>query len=204
MAPKSSSRRPLDSTWQYCVRVVPGDNHKVTCNFCNTTMSGGVNRLKYHLARIVNKNVVVCDRWPSEVTIEMATALDAINEHNKKRARLKLETSKIARLEMAPPELSPSVGNSSSTAAANRSITSSFFLPRTTPGSQPTLESFNEKKRKEADMAVRRFWYHNSISFNCAKSYFYQPMVDAITAAVPGYKAPSYSALRGKELDEEL
>ena len=105
---------------------------------------------------------------------------------------------------MAPLELSPSIGNSSSTAAANRSITSSLFFPRTTPGSQPTLESFNEKKRKEADMAVRRFWYHNNISFNCAKSYFYQPMVDAIAAVGPGYKAPSYNALRGKELDEEL
>ena len=29
-------------------------------------------------------------------------------------------------------------------------------------------------------------------------------MVDAIAAAGSGYKAPSYNALRGKELDEEL
>jgi hypothetical protein len=46
------------------------------------------------------------------------------------------------------------------------------------------LDSFNEKKRKEADMAVRRFWYHNSLSFNYAKSYFYQPMVDAIASVL--------------------
>ena len=160
--------------------------------------------LKYHLARIVKKDVVVCDKCPDEITVEMIAALDAVKEQNEKRARLKLETSRIGISQMAPPKLSPSIGNSSSTAAANRSITSSFFLPRTTPGSQPTLESFNEKKRKEADMAVRRFWYHNNISFNCAKSYFYQPMVDAIAATGPGYKAPSYNALRGKELDEEL
>ena len=43
-------------------------------------------------------------------SVEMTTVLDAINEHNEKRARLKFETSKIARPEMAPPELSPSVG----------------------------------------------------------------------------------------------
>ena len=134
MSPKSSSRRPLDSTWQYCVRVVPGDDHKVTCNFCSTTMSRGVNKLKYHLARIVNKDVVVCDQCPSEITTEMIIALDAISEHNEKRARLKLETSRIGRSQMAPPELSPSIGNSSSTATVNKSITSSFFLPRTTPG----------------------------------------------------------------------
>ena len=53
-------------------------------------------------------------------------------------------------------------------------------------------------------MAMRRFWYHNSLSFNYAKSYFYHPMVDAIATDGPGYKAPSYNALRGKDLDEEL
>ena len=53
-------------------------------------------------------------------------------------------------------------------------------------------------------MEVRRFWYHSNLSFNYAKSYFYQPMVDAIASTGPGYKAPSYNALRGKELDEEL
>eukprot|EP00253_Pinus_taeda_P012588 PITA_12588 len=53
-------------------------------------------------------------------------------------------------------------------------------------------------------MAVRRFWYHNSLSFNYAKSYFYQAMVDAIASVGPGYKAPSYNALRGEDLDEEL
>ena len=35
-------------------------------------------------------------------------------------------------------------------------------------------------------------------------SYLYQPMVDAIASAGPGYKAPSYNALRGKDLDEEF
>lgn len=178
--------------------MVPGDNHKVTCNFCSTEMSGDINRLKYHLARIVKKDLVVCDKCRDEVTAEMVAALDAIKEHNEKRARLKLETSRIARSQMAPSKLTPSTGNSSSIVAANKSITSSFFLPRTSPGSQRTLESFNEKKRREADIAVRRFWYHNNISFNCAKSYFYQPMVDAIAAVGLGYKVPSYNALRGK------
>jgi len=204
MASKSKGRRPLDSAWKYCVRVKPDDDHRVICNFCSTHMSGGINRLKYHLARIACKDVVVCDKCPDEVTAEMASALDAIREQSEKRARYKFETSMIGRDSIGPPPNHSTGVSSSSTIAPKRSIASSFFLPRTTPGSQPSLESFNEKKRKEADMAVRRFWYHNSLSFNYAKSYFYQPMVDAIAAAGSGYKAPSYNALRGKELDEEL
>ena len=79
----------------------------------------------------------------------------------------------------------PSIGNSTLAFAANISITSPFFLPRTTPRSQLTLESFNEKKRKEANMVVRKFWYRHSLSFNYAKSYFYQPMVDIIATTGP-------------------
>ena len=51
---------------------------------------------------------------------------------------------------------------------------------------------------------MRRFWYHNSLSLNYAKSYFYQPMGDAIASVGPRYKTPSYNALREEELDEEL
>ena len=202
MEPKA--RRPLDPAWKYCVRVNFNDDHRVICNFYTTQMSGGINRLKYHLTRIVCKDVVVCDKCPDEVTAEMVAALDAIREQTEKRARHKFEASMIGRSSMGPPDATPSTGGSTSAIAAKRSVTSSFFLPRTTPRSQPSLESFNEKKRKEADMAVRRFWYHNYLSFNYAKSHFYQPMVDAIASAGPGYKALSYNALRGKELDEEL
>jgi hypothetical protein len=43
-----------------------------------------------------------------------------------------------------------------------------------------------------------RLWYHDSLSFNLAKSPFYQRMVDAIANADSRYKAPTYGALRGK------
>jgi hypothetical protein len=198
MAPKPKGKRPLDKAWEHCVRVVPDDDHQVKCKYCPTTMYGGINRLKHHLARVVCKNVIVCDGCPAEVTAEMEVALQVIKDQNTKRARTKFEVGGMGRSQMAPPV------SCSSNAGASPSISSPFFLPRTTPGSQPTLDSYNEKRRKEADMAVRRFWYHDSLSFNLAKSPFYQPMVDAIANAGPRYKAPSYGALRGKDLDEEL
>ena len=66
-------------------------------------MSGGINRLKYYLARIVCKDVVVCDKCLDEVTVEMASALDAIREQSEKRVRYKFETSMIGRESMGPP-----------------------------------------------------------------------------------------------------
>jgi hypothetical protein len=177
--------------------VNPNDDHQVKCKYCPTTMFGGINRLKHHLARVVCKDVIVCDGFPAEFTTQMQFALETSKNSNAKRARMKFEIAGMGRSPMAP------LGSCSSS-APSPSITSPFFLPCTTPGSQPTLESFNKKKRKEADMAVRRFWYHDNLSFNIAKSPFYQPMVDVIARAGPRYKAPSYSALRGKDIDEEL
>ncbi|XP_050280566.1 uncharacterized protein LOC126721559 [Quercus robur] len=45
-------------------------------------------------------------------------------------------------------------------------------------------------------MAIARFLYDNCIPFNVVNSVYYQLMIDAIAAAGPGYKGPSYHAVR--------
>lgn len=44
-------------------------------------------------------------------------------------------------------------------------------------------------------MAIARFLYDNCIPFNVVNSMYYQKMIDAVTAAGPGYKGPSYHAV---------
>jgi hypothetical protein len=77
-----------------------------------------------------------------------------------------LEVVRIGGSPVSPPN------SFSSSVFASLSIASPFFLPHTTLGFQSTLDSLNEKKRKEVDLVVRRFLYHN-LSFNIAKSSFY-------------------------------
>ena len=74
----------------------------------------------------------------------------------------------------------------------------SYFAPRTTPRAQPSLKSvFQSKERvRQADMAIARFLYDNFIPFNVVNSVHYQKMIDAVAAASPGYKGPSYHAIR--------
>ena len=45
-------------------------------------------------------------------------------------------------------------------------------------------------------MAIARFLYDNCIPFNVVNSVYYQKMIDAVAAAGPGYKGPSYHAVR--------
>uniref|UniRef100_A0A7N2LIJ0 DUF659 domain-containing protein n=1 Tax=Quercus lobata TaxID=97700 RepID=A0A7N2LIJ0_QUELO len=73
-----------------------------------------------------------------------------------------------------------------------------YFASRTTPRAQPGLKSvFQSKERvRQADMAIARFLYDNCIPFNVVNSMYYQMMIDAVAAAGPGYKGPSYQAVR--------
>jgi hypothetical protein len=141
MAPKPKTKRPLDMAWEHCVKVVPNDDHQVKSKYYPTTMYGAINKLKQHLARVVCKNVTICDGCPVKVTIEMQTSFQVIKGQITKRARTKFEVGGMGRSQMAPPV----------------SFSSPFFLPRIALGSQPTLNSYNEKKRKEENMAVMRF-----------------------------------------------
>ncbi|RWR86306.1 hypothetical protein CKAN_01519800 [Cinnamomum micranthum f. kanehirae] len=76
------------------------------------------------------------------------------------------------------------------------------FQPRTTPGSQQSIRSAMATKEQKdaADMAMARWWFDPSLPLNAANSKFFQPMANAITSVGPGYKVPTYDALRGKLL----
>ena len=86
-----------------------------------------------------------------------------------------------------------------------------YFAPRTTLGAQPGLKSvFQSKARvRQIDMAIARILYDNCIPFNVVNSVYYQMMIDAVAAAGPGYKGPSYHVvwvlmLRDNKKDVQL
>ena len=78
------------------------------------------------------------------------------------------------------------------------------FPPRTTPGSQPSIISAMASKEREhnAKKAIARWWFDVNVPFNGANSYYYQPMIDAITSMRPGFKGPSFHDLRGPLLKD--
>ena len=44
---------------------------------------------------------------------------------------------------------------------------------------------------------MTRWWYNINVPFNGVKSYYYQPMINAITSMRSSFKGPSYHDLRG-------
>ncbi|KAF3796340.1 hypothetical protein EJ110_NYTH03834 [Nymphaea thermarum] len=58
--------RGRDACWEHCV-LVDATRQKVRCNYCRREFSGGVYRMKFHLAQIKNKDIVPCTEVPNDV-----------------------------------------------------------------------------------------------------------------------------------------
>ncbi|KAL0312793.1 UNVERIFIED_CONTAM: hypothetical protein Sradi_5678600, partial [Sesamum radiatum] len=58
--------RGRDACWEHCV-LIDATRQKVRCNYCQREFSGGVYRMKFHLAQIRNKDIVPCTEVPNDV-----------------------------------------------------------------------------------------------------------------------------------------
>ena len=79
-----------------------------------------------------------------------------------------------------------------------KSTVDKYFAPRNTQGAQPSMRSVLAGKEViwRADMAVERFFYDACIPTNAVNSFYFRPMLDAISAIGPGYNGPNYHQLR--------
>ena len=75
-----------------------------------------------------------------------------------------------------------------------KAIVDKYFAPRNTQGPQPSIRSVLVRKETvwRAYMTVGRFFYDACIPTNVVTSFYFKPMLDAISIIGPGYKGPNY------------
>ncbi|KAH7514106.1 hypothetical protein FEM48_Zijuj11G0053500 [Ziziphus jujuba var. spinosa] len=192
--------RGRDACWEHCV-LVDANRQKVKCNYCQREFSGGVYRMKFHLAQIKNKDIVPCTEVPTNVRDHIKSIL---NTPKKQKTPKKPKVDQAAMVNNRENSSSASGGfhpNHGST-GQNGSTCPSLLFPHPSPSAQPILDDVQKQKQDDADKKVAAFFYHNSIPFSAAKSMYYQDMVDAIAEFGVGYKAPSYEKLRSSLLEK--
>jgi hypothetical protein len=157
-------------------------------------MKGGITRLKYHLAKIPGHEVEICPKSTPKI---MHIANKVLEDMDLARDYREAKRTQFAR--------GGGISKEGSSAASIPPSTSSFFVPRTTPGAQPSIRSMVKQKEKdEADKLVGKCFLWSDIPFNIAKNNpFYQPMFDAVVVVGLGYMAPTYEELRGPILQNE-
>ncbi|CAL0299742.1 unnamed protein product [Lupinus luteus] len=187
-----SVRSKSDPTWDHCQLIQDVDGKKsIKCLYCsNCYEGGGIHRIKQHLAG-EKGDVLPCLSVPFEVKHQLKEHLNQVSGSRKRGA------NQIRREEDLDDE------NVTQPKAKGKTNTLGFS-PRTTPGAQPSIKMglLGKDAIHKADLAVARFFYDCCIPFNCSNSVYYQPMIDAIAAIGPGYKGPSYYAIRSNLLHE--
>ncbi|RVW96874.1 hypothetical protein CK203_026133 [Vitis vinifera] len=79
-----------------------------------------------------------------------------------------------------------------------KSTVDKYFVPRNTQEAQPSMRSVLTRKEAiwRTDMAVGRLFYDACIPTNAVNSFYFKPMLDAISAIGLGYNGPNYHQLR--------
>eukprot|EP00253_Pinus_taeda_P011616 PITA_11616 len=155
--------KALDPFWEYGSLDGGTNRAYLTCKLCGTKMTGGITRLKFHLARLSGHDVGVCTVSSPEL---IQKSLEAIEEKDKKKEEAERNKAEhagrsfgISYPDFGVEDIGPSgpSGRGSTTgtpshATASVSARSSFFVPRTGAGAQPGIKSLVKKKEKqEAD-----------------------------------------------------
>eukprot|EP00253_Pinus_taeda_P001574 PITA_01574 len=188
--------RKLDPLWEFGELDGPNDRINWTCKLCGHHMSGRVYRLKYHLAQIPRFDVGPCTETNPKIIRRAMRSFENLDHIREAKAEMKRQLKESAE---------QGSGSGSTAASTNPVATSSFFVPRSTPGSQPSITSMLKKTEKEqADKLLAKFLLWSDIPFSVVRNNpFFQLAVDTIATIGPGYKIPSYHDIRGLILQNE-
>ncbi|XP_057949057.1 uncharacterized protein LOC131144428 [Malania oleifera] len=189
--------RGRDACWEHCV-LVDATRQKVRCNYCQREFSGGVYRMKFHLAQIKNKDIVPCAEVPNDVRDHIQSILNAPKKpKTPKKPKVDRAANGQQNSSSASGGLNPNHGSS-----GQHGSTSPSLFPHPLPSAEPAMDDAQKQKHDDADKKIAIFFFHNSIPFSAARSMYYQEMVDAVVECGVGYKAPSYEKLRSTLLDK--
>jgi len=172
---KENQQRQLPDEWDH-VHILQNDRKdpRVQCKYCNHVFTGGVTRIRAHLAKQLKAGVRICDKVKPQVCMHYQARLKEATEKSSKNLELKEQRLVLASATAAP------------VATCNGSI--------------PAM--FAKKNTEQVDAAVARFFYGNAIAFNVAESCTFRAMVEAISSYGSGYRPPAPTQLRTTLLDK--
>ncbi|KAJ6727528.1 hypothetical protein OIU79_005417 [Salix purpurea] len=213
--------RATDPGWAHGT-MVNGGRQKIKCKYCHKIfLGGGISRLKQHLAG-ERGNVTPCEEVPEDVKVQIQQhlgfkVLEKLRKQKEENSAKNLYLSYFQDKEgddednddagplqkMAIRRRGKEVVEGTSKRTKRRK---KQHPPMAVPVvARPLLQNIaSQESFDQADSAVARFMYEAGVPLSAANSYTFQQMADSIAAVGPGYKMPSYNALRGRLLNRSV
>ncbi|XP_010244177.1 PREDICTED: uncharacterized protein LOC104588069 [Nelumbo nucifera] len=208
-----------DPAWKYGTEMEePIKNDKtyvyLKCNFCEKQISGGVKRMKEHLAG-TRRNVAPCKYAPMEVIQEMKEYLDKFKE-KKKRDVQEIEVYGIGDChresigDACQVVRTPVEGSSdaSSTSKGVRGPMDQFVVSGHNVSKQcekhTTLNAVRKEERDRVCQSIGRFFFENGVPLTVCNSPSFQAFLDILGRCGKGMKLPDMHELSTWILKEEV
>ncbi|KAH7281866.1 hypothetical protein KP509_36G067000 [Ceratopteris richardii] len=219
----NTKRRHATSKWTWWEEVESpvsagegGGARPWSCKLCGYKRTGGANKVRAHLLHERGHEVRFCSAITSEKKQELLNklAISDAQAHARRASQAPIDPASLVRSSM------PSSSRASSSSVPVRAPTPTptpTSTPHPTPTSstpsgmpyvrssrQQTLhENWNPVLKEEVDTAVARFFYHDHIAFNAARSPYFKDMVKKIGEYGAHYVPPSSESLRTTLLEKE-
>lgn len=202
-----------DPAWKYAEEVaIPGERGKkgykyLSCKFCSKTITGGVLRVKCHLAGN-HINAAPCEKVPDEVKYEMQAYLKE-SENSKQLAKRKFDEMVDNGSYYGHSGGGTGTGGMSNTmeVVSDRGVRGPmdrFVGVEKDNGDGKMTPAIAKEHRNQVCLDIGRFFYENGIPFNCARSPSYFNMLRSVGNFGRGLKPPTMHELRTWVLDEEV
>ncbi|XP_058184290.1 uncharacterized protein LOC131301839 [Rhododendron vialii] len=205
-------RNSVDVGWDYGVIVDPRNKDGLQCLLCGNQYTGGVSRMKRHIAQI-RENVASCTKASKEDILKCKKAIDdnATKKKNKKKVAMEIrEEVNIVGDESEGDEIeNVAVGSKKrpyvlgpmdryTDINPDSSDTSGFKKMR-----QPTInDSFWKEKSHKVSQYLARWVYEAGIPFHAIDNDSFKRFVEVVGLFGPGYQPPSQYQLREPLLKE--
>ncbi|MQL90238.1 hypothetical protein Taro_022821 [Colocasia esculenta] len=221
--PLSSQKH--DPAWKHCHMIKRGDRTHLRCMYCHKLFSGGgIHRIKEHLA-CQKGNASSCPKVTTEVRRAMQQSLEGVVMRRRKKQKLAEEVKKLnpvkqleidagqseadmgLQLVAMPDSVEPEavqlekkeeVIPKTHERRVRRAVKASP-VPVSIPCGSVSVRSNwgGTVENDQVQVAIGRFLYESGVPLDAVNSVHFQPMVDAIAAAGPGLKIPTYHDIRG-------
>ncbi|KAE8671240.1 HAT dimerization domain-containing protein isoform 2 [Hibiscus syriacus] len=177
---------------------------KVKCNYCGKVVSGGIFRLKQHLARLSGE-VTHCEKVPEEVCLNMRKIEGCRSGRKRRQTDSEQAALSLSNILLGSPEKLHSVRKAPEEVYLK--IKENMKWHRTGRRHQkpdtkdiPTLYLHSDNE----DEGGEEYWQSISIPSNAANSPYFHKMLELVGQYGQGLQGPSSRLISGHLLQEEI
>jgi uncharacterized secreted protein with C-terminal beta-propeller domain len=162
--PKAS--RLTDPGWAHAT-AISANKKKVKCNYCGKEMSRGINRLKFHIAKLSGDSKA-CVKVPNNVSQSMKEFLEKYAGEKRKRKTWKNEWRNFGEKNIEE------IDGGRTDSITHDLVGNTSLSKSNKPTTQQLLKNCLDKDaRKRVCATIARWFYHCAIPFNATDSIFF-------------------------------